>query len=314
MKMGRAALLALVVALPSAATQRPLLCHQAQIPTTPVLCSATIDLLLVADGSSSVQDIHSQVTAFMQTLTNLFALDTAAPDATPRVGIITFNGPPITSGGINFAEEQAARMLVNLTADTAAIMQALDTRPASQGLTCISCGLLLAQRHLAEFQRPGALGIVLVLTDGQQTIGGNDQTAIQYAANVRADGHTVYTIGFGEARQQVMEQMASQPAATYALNAYGLTSTCRLLLRSPRPPRLSPAHPRTTALCAGSRLSSQLIRSSLACSRPSRGSARRSTSRAPSGRAISQSPSICTAAGSSSATAWAFNAGSAQPC
>ena len=231
MKMGRAALLALLVALPSAATQRPLLCHQAQIPTTPVLCSATIDLLLVADGSSSVQDIHSQVTAFMQTLTNLFALDTAAPDATPRVGIITFNGPPITSGGINFAEEQAA-MLVNLTADTAAIMQALDTRPASQGLTCISCGLLLAQRHLAEFQRPGALGIVLVLTDGQQTIGGNDQTAIQYAANVRADGHTVYTIGFGEARQQVMEQMASQPAATYALNAYGLTSACRLLLRS----------------------------------------------------------------------------------
>lgn len=158
----------------------------------------------------------------MRSLTAQFMLDPASPAGTPRVGIVTFNGPPI--GRLeDFTEAEASRLLVGLTSNGAQINAAITSRPMSTGTTCISCGLLRAQQHLQAARRPNALGVVIVLTDGAQTVGGDDFTAIEYANRVKADGHTVFTIGFGQAVRNVMEQMASVPASAYALDAYTLT-------------------------------------------------------------------------------------------
>ena len=204
------------------------LCAQAQVPTTPVQCAATADVLLVVDSSSSVLDIRSQMTQFMKAIAARFDLDPSQPAHSPRLGIILFNGPP---GRLDdFAQEDVATVLVPLTTDAAQIDGAIDSRPIPSGTTCISCGLLRAQQTLAAradgAARPLAPAIVVVLTDGQQTVGGDDQTAIAAASRVKADGHVMMTIGFGDAQRQTMEAMASPPAASYALDAYTLSSAC----------------------------------------------------------------------------------------
>ena len=67
-------------------------------------------------------------------------------------------------------------------------------------------------------------------------IGGDDRTAIEYAEAVKDDGHLVITVGFGDATRIVMEQMASAPASSYALDTYGNSSECRAEQRLARGP------------------------------------------------------------------------------
>lgn len=191
-------------------------------PDPNALCSATLDVVLVVDASSSVADIHLEVNQFIHALRSRFAFTSSGGG--PRFAVVTFNGPPM-SHLQDFDEAEAARLLMNLTGDTGRMHGAIDGRPASSGTTCISCGLLRAHQHLAAFGRPTARPVVVVLTDGSQTVGGDDLTVIEYAANLKATGNTVVTVGFGDALQTVMEQMASAPAALYAIDAYGQNST-----------------------------------------------------------------------------------------
>ena len=198
------------------------LCSQASVPATPVLCGGHVDVMLVADASSSVADIHDEVNLFIETLAHKLTLDAANP-ASPRMGLVTFNGPPI--GQLEaFLESEASQLVFSLTASASLITTALADRSESTGTTCISCGLLRAQQHLSQVKRSSAQGVVILLTDGAQTVGGDDQTAIQYANRLVEDGHILITIGFGEASRSIMEEMASKPTATYALDAYRQTS------------------------------------------------------------------------------------------
>jgi hypothetical protein len=68
---------------------------------------------------------------------------------------------------------QVATTLVDLTSDRSLIEQRLASRPPSSGQTCISCGLEKAQDMLRTNARPAALVIVLLITDGAQTVGGD---------------------------------------------------------------------------------------------------------------------------------------------
>ena len=199
------------------------LCSDASIPPTPVTCSATIDVLLVVDASSSVQDIHGEVTTFMLSFAESFTFENNRPDETPRFGVVTFNGPPI--GDINdFDAEDAAEILLPLTSDINFIRNTLSNRPMSNGMTCITCGLQKAQEMLNSPSRRAAPGHMVIITDGRQTVGGDAYDVRDKAITVRDDGYTLLTIGFGDAEQQTMEWIASSPSETYALDAYGLSS------------------------------------------------------------------------------------------
>ena len=59
------------------------------------------------------------------------------------------------------------------------LLDAIQLREHAHDMTCISCGLEIGTAMLRDSKRDGALpGILLLLTDGRQTAGGTDASAI----------------------------------------------------------------------------------------------------------------------------------------
>jgi Mg-chelatase subunit ChlD/sugar lactone lactonase YvrE len=84
-----------------------------------------------------------------------------------------------------------------LTNDASAIRAAIAAVQAHGG-TDIASALDRALLHLEEAQRPGALGVVLLLTDGEPSGEGQPYVdPVRLGARARARGMLVYTIGLG---------------------------------------------------------------------------------------------------------------------
>ena len=66
--------------------------------------------------------------------------------------------------------------------------------------------ILKAHNHLRENHWPHAAGIVVLMTDGQQTVGGNDNDAIRYSS--RTTG-TLSSPSASAAIMSVMQAMAT---------------------------------------------------------------------------------------------------------
>ena len=90
----------------------------------------------------------------------------------------------------------------------------------STGSTCTSCGILKA--HTPAGEPPAARGgIVVLMTDGQQTVGGNDNDAIDVPNYLQNDGYTV--VATTTATVSVMQAMATAPPEVHALDAQRMT-------------------------------------------------------------------------------------------
>ena len=105
---------------------------------------------------------------------------------------------------------------------------------------------------------------MFLLTDGVQTVGGDDNTAIAAANAAKAAGTKVVVVAFGDVSLVTISQMASWPASTYALYrdrakdlsaliTNGEFGACEIALDLPRgpppsPPRPSPPPPPPSAL------------------------------------------------------------------
>eukprot|EP00964_Phaeocystis_antarctica_P023343 scaffold13063_cov48-Phaeocystis_antarctica.AAC.1 len=101
----------------------------------------------------------------------------------------------------------------------------------ADGKTSISDGFEAARDLLADGGRVGATKIVLLLTDGEQTVDKAPgktlfQTAIDAAALVKRQGATVFAWGFGEGvSAATLEQIATDPSKAFlAKNMAELTS------------------------------------------------------------------------------------------
>ena len=62
--------------------------------------------------------------------------------------------------------------------------------------------LSLAQNLLSAFGRAEAMTLVLVLTDGEQTVWGGDNAAMAAAEDLKATGTSVVTLSLGMQRTQ----------------------------------------------------------------------------------------------------------------
>ena len=134
----------------------------------------------------------------------------------PRVGIVAFSGPPIGCEGAACSTENAAPVLLNLTSDYSLARSIIEGRPTSDGLTCISCGIEVGRSVLQDAaQQRDALPIMLLLTDGRQTVDGDNNKAIDTANTVKSDGVVVVAMGYEDADTATMEGMASSPTSTY---------------------------------------------------------------------------------------------------
>jgi Mg-chelatase subunit ChlD len=123
----------------------------------------------------------------------------------PRVGIVTFNGPAVGSNArLAFDSEAVTQIVSDLSADKNALTDAIDRRPNAEGMTCISCGLDVAYQMLLSRKRTAALPVIVLLTDGSQTAGGDDNTAIQMANVVKDHGIKVFAFLYGDGAQATM--------------------------------------------------------------------------------------------------------------
>ena len=95
---------------------------------------------------------------------------------------------------------------------------------------------------------------LLLLTDGVQTVDGNDDTAIAKAAAVKQDGVSIVAVGFGGANEQTMRAIASAPSSDFAFFGASMDEVrqhfasdrlCELAAspKAPPPPPSMPAPP-----------------------------------------------------------------------
>ena len=79
--------------------------------------------------------------------------------------------------------------------------------------------------------------LVVLLTDGEQTVLGGDEAAIAAAEEVKAAGIDVVALSLGEANQYTLDRIASSPTETYShthtfTRTYSITSMSSRLTAS----------------------------------------------------------------------------------
>ncbi len=117
-----------------------------------------------------------------------------------RVGVVAFN--------------RTAERAVGLTGDAERVRAALRDLVSSEG-TRIDLGLAVAADVLAE-RRPGTLPVVVLLTDGLQNVDQAPNAAVlARAAELKATGVRVYTIGLGGAIDRDLLRAAASSADHY---------------------------------------------------------------------------------------------------
>ena len=146
-----------------------------------------------------------------QELVNRFDLD-ASDAESPAIGFVEFSGCALCTAA------QSASVLYPLTSDPNKLATAIANRapPSSQmPMTCISCGLDVARSLLSSMSRPGGMPLVLLLTDGEQSILGGDAEAEYASGQLKAQGVDLVALGLGETNVLAMESMASHPVPSY---------------------------------------------------------------------------------------------------
>ena len=193
--------------------------HSPPPPSTPT-CATPIDFVLVLDESGSMKkpkphgsmDGPGGLKAFAKTLVSQYAL---GEDRT-RFAVVSFAADATTR--VPWSH--------NATGINAGIDQI-----SADGQTSISDGFEAARQLFANNSRAGATKVVLLVSDGEQTVDAApgktpEQTAIDAASRVKGDGATVFAWGFGnKVGNTTMQQIATDPSkAIFARNLAELTN------------------------------------------------------------------------------------------
>lgn len=131
--------------------------------------------------------VQDDMSRWLSLVVQSFGMEPDSP-CSPRIGVVTFNGPPI---GCSFRSTNPAcrqffpyyewveRLVDEPTAEAELLLERISSRSRAGDMTCISCGLEVAGQILRDNQREGALpGMIILMTDGRQTAGGTDASAI----------------------------------------------------------------------------------------------------------------------------------------
>jgi len=116
-----------------------------------------------------------------------------------RAGLIPFN--------------RGAYVALPLTSDTDRLERTLAGLPEPSGGTDIASALEMARGELRFAKRAEAVGVAVLLTDGQS----NEAGMLAAAENARRDGMVIFTIGLGpDAAEGVLRRTATSPEHYYA--------------------------------------------------------------------------------------------------
>lgn len=165
-------------------------------PPQPVCTNSVVDVMIVFDRSGSM--LGTKLTK-AKTATKGF-VDELAKNSENRVGLSIFSSSGSLSSG--------------LTGDFPLVKQRIDQITAN-GLTCIACGIDLANREILAKKRAGVKQRIVLLSDGAANEPGSDSEARQAAITRTQEGFTqsaiaFYTIGYGDSDDEpLLRQIAS---------------------------------------------------------------------------------------------------------
>ena len=234
------ALIAMVLILFVAAAHSAAVPDEKGCPDNPPkeTCSARQDVVLVVDNSYSVAGRHNDISEWMRQFVGLYDLTKDDPRS-PQIGVVTFNGC------VGCSSSQSVEVIYPVSNDEAALLDAINTRKdpdPEMPMTCISCAISVAVQMLSAFGQAENMPLVMLLTDGEQTVLGGDEAAVYAAEQAKAQGVNVVSLSLGRADQDTMDRIASLPTETYSRNA---DTVEQLLDEAPLP--LSPSATSATA-------------------------------------------------------------------
>lgn len=148
-----------MLALPSLAAAAACPCRQSQ------------DVVIVFDASYK-NDASSLDTSINVVLTALVE-ELSGPDSATQIALVAFAGSVSACNPYS----DCATVLTGLTSDASTLTAAITGRGVSGGDRCTSCGIEMALQLLRS-GRVAAGATVLLLTNGVQNIGGDDQKAV----------------------------------------------------------------------------------------------------------------------------------------
>jgi len=234
------ALIAMVLILFVAAAHSAAVPDEKGCPDNPPkeTCSARQDVVLVVDNSYSVAGRHNDISEWMRQFVGLYDLTKDDPRS-PQIGVVTFNGC------VGCSSSQSVEVIYPVSNDEAALLDAINTRKdpdPEMPMTCISCAISVAVQMLSAFGQAENMPLIMLLTDGEQTVLGGDEAAVYAAEQAKAQGVNVVSLSLGRADQDTMDRIASLPTETYSRNA---DTVEQLLDEAPLP--LSPSATSATA-------------------------------------------------------------------
>ena len=142
-------------------------------------CAAYADIVLVVDASKSIIPVFDNMTQVMLAYIDAYELDATAG---AQIGIIEFRG----CDGCSTPE--VTTTLSSPNTDRAALVSAVEGRAPAVNATCVSCGLEVARSMLLSHNRSGAIPLVVLISDGVQSVQGGPAKAADTAANLKAAG------------------------------------------------------------------------------------------------------------------------------
>ncbi len=152
------------------------------------------DILLAIDRSYSMNADQKITRTIEAALTFVQAADLQRD----QIGLVTFSN--------------SAHLAQPLTQDRAAIANALRSIQAIGGTNIADAIRVSAGELLGPRSRPNSLAVLVLLTDGKDR---EPEDALQAAADAKARGVRVFTIGFGEVDPMMLVLAASSPEHYY---------------------------------------------------------------------------------------------------
>jgi len=191
----------------------------------------------VIDNSGSVGAQRPEALNFARQVVAAFTMGTTAA----QIAYVEFDTVTVTHAA--------------LTPSLTTILTAIDTAPPIGQQTFLSGGIELGQSVVTGTgARAGVPKVMIILSDGVQTVGGDDNTAIGAATLAKNAGTTILAVGFGSVSLVTLNSIASSPSSLYAkykttaaelvnIITNGEFDMCKIVTDLPRGPPPSPPDP-----------------------------------------------------------------------
>ncbi|XP_065653362.1 uncharacterized protein LOC136080515 isoform X2 [Hydra vulgaris] len=149
-------------------------------------CEAVVDVAFILDSSHSLEASYQKEKNFLKKLAAVFGISSNGS----RVGVITFS----------YRAELSVKL--NSFTDLSSFNEAVDKIPLMNFTTRIDRALRLAQKDMFTSANGGRVGVsklIILLTDGSQTPGGDAEDPERIADELRDDGVVILGVGIGSA-------------------------------------------------------------------------------------------------------------------